>query len=102
MKSSSDNNLDNGDLDKMEALIIDVPLPPSAVFNNKNFKVFFTLFGLVEKKEEMVPPLSIDHLVTLSLPLARFLPMVLTILLTRIVLLTLSPIDTRLINSIEL
>lgn len=66
MKSGLDNNLDNGDLDKIEALIIDIPSPPSAAFNNKNFKAFFTLFGLVEKKEEMATAL-INRLFNYSL-----------------------------------
>lgn len=43
MKSNLDNNLDNEELNKMEALIIDVFSPLSASLNNENSKVFFTL-----------------------------------------------------------
>lgn len=53
MKSDLDNNLEDGDLDKIEILIIDVLLLLLAIFNNKNFKTFFTSLGFIEKAEEI-------------------------------------------------
>lgn len=53
MKSGLDINSNNGDLDDMKALIIDVPLPPSAIRNNENSKAFFISLSLVKKVEEM-------------------------------------------------
>lgn len=53
IESGLDNDLDDGDLDEMEALIIDVPSPPSTALNNENSEVFFNLLGLVEKAEKM-------------------------------------------------
>ena len=42
----------------MEALLIDVPSPPSTVLNNENSEAFFTSLGLVEKAEEMATNLA--------------------------------------------
>ena len=58
MESGSDNDLDDGDLDEMEALIIDVPSPPSATLIDENSEAFFTSLGLVEKAEEMATTLA--------------------------------------------
>lgn len=55
---SADNNFDDKNLDEMEALLIDVPAPPSIVLNNKNSKVFFILLGFVEKAEKMAIKLA--------------------------------------------
>lgn len=53
MELDSDNDLDNGNLDEIEALIIDVPSLPSVALNNENSEAFFTLLGFVKKAEEM-------------------------------------------------
>lgn len=58
MEFSPDNNLDDEGLDEMEALIIDVPSPPSTVLNDENSEAFFTSLGLVQKAEEMATNLA--------------------------------------------
>ena len=45
-------------MDKIEALLIDVPSPPSKVLNNENSEAFFTFLGFVEKAEEIATNLT--------------------------------------------
>ena len=58
MKFNPDNNIDDKDLNEMEALIIDILLSPCTLLNNETSKTFFTLLGLVEKAEKMATNLA--------------------------------------------
>lgn len=58
MKFNLDNNLDNENLNEIEALIIDVLSSLSVALNNKNSKAFFTSLGFVEKVEKMANNLA--------------------------------------------
>ena len=58
VKLSSDNVLENGDLDKIEALIISILSLTSAVFHNENSKALLTLLGLMEKVKEITTALA--------------------------------------------
>lgn len=53
MESSSNNNLDNNDLNEIEVIIIDVPLYPLVVINGKNSETFFILFKPIKHAKVM-------------------------------------------------
>lgn len=47
MKSNLDNDLENEDLNKIKALIINILSPASTILNNKNSETFFILLDFV-------------------------------------------------------
>lgn len=47
------NNLDNNNLNKMEALVIDVLFYPLAAINSEDFNTFFTLFEPIKHTKVM-------------------------------------------------
>lgn len=53
MELNLNNDLDNKYLDEIKVLLIDVLLLLFIVFNNKNFKAFFILSGIIEKAKEI-------------------------------------------------
>lgn len=58
MNFNCNDNVDDKSLNKIEALIIDIPLLLLTIFYNKNSKAFFTLLGFVEKAKEIVTNLA--------------------------------------------
>lgn len=51
LEFNQNSDLDNEDLDKIKILIIDILLLLFSILNDKKFKVFFNLFGLIKKAE---------------------------------------------------
>ena len=51
LEFNQNSDLDNKDLNKIKILIIDILLLLFSILNDKKFKVFFNLFGLIKKRK---------------------------------------------------
>lgn len=61
MKSNLNNNLNYKNLNKIKALIINISLLLSAVFNNKKFNIFFTWLNFMKKAKKWLLILLINY-----------------------------------------
>lgn len=52
MKLNLNNNLNYKNLNKIKALIVNISLSLSVVFNNKKFDIFFTLLNFMKKAKK--------------------------------------------------
>lgn len=107
MKLNLDNNLDNKDLNKIKALIINILLLFLVAFNNNNSKIFFTLLDFIKKVEKMATNLTnklfSNFLFTISNILSNYINFIYAAYnILNILLFILLLTNTCLINSIKL